>query len=220
MFSLYTFFVIGIEIHEDALNHCKNAIVDWQEAQQAQSAMTNIRTTQPYMHFIHGNGLNIESDIGESLTGFERIYVGAAINKAQLKKIQQLLSPGGLMVAPVDDDLLKVVRTRSTISPINNDYGFTTQIISGVTFAPLLTAPQLNTIIPSSQWSISNHHLYPNSFQHATKAILLCRNSNIIQPIKRRTNDNVNFSASLPKEVWLHILSFTTRRCKLFQNND
>ena len=150
--------MIGIEIHEDTLNHCKNAIGDWQEAQQAQSAMTNIRTTQPYMHFIHGNGLNIESDIGESLTGFERIYVGAAINKAQLKKIQQLLSPGGLMVAPVDDDLLKVVRTRSTISPINNDYGFTTRKISGVTFAPLLTSPQLNTIIPSTQWSISNHH--------------------------------------------------------------
>lgn len=206
---------IGIEIHEEALHHCRHAVAAWSE----ESSTTNTRS-QPSMHFIHGNGLDIQSNVGESIVGFDRIYAGAAINKAQLRNIQKLLSPGGVLVAPVDDELIKVVRTRSSTlgnTQDNDEYdlGYTTQTISGVTFAPLLSQPKLNTIIPAAQWSTSNHHLYPDSFQQATKAILLCRNSRVIQPINKKPEEYTNLSASLPKEVWIHILSFTTRKCTL-----
>ena len=172
------------------------------------------------MHFIHGNGLYIQSDIGESVHGFDRIYAGAAISVPQLKTIQMLLRPGGVLVAPVEDELLKVVRTRtggssSLESSDQNNHGFTTQIISGVTFASLLSKPHMNTVIPATKWSVGNHYLYPESFQKATKTILLCRNSHVYQPITIvRPQHNINVSASLPKEVWMHILSFTTRMCK------
>jgi protein-L-isoaspartate O-methyltransferase len=202
----------GLEIHEEALHHCRHAVAAWSE----ESSTTNTRS-QPSMHFIHGNGLDIQSNVGESIVGFDRIYAGAAINKAQLRNIQKLLSPGGVLVAPVDDELIKVVRTRSSTlgnTQDNDEYdlGYTTQTISGVTFAPLLSQPKLNTIIPAAQWSTSNHHLYPDSFQQATKAILLCRNSRVIQPINKKPEEYTNLSASLPKEVWIHILSFTTRK--------
>ena len=179
------------------------------------------------MHFIHGNGLHIQQDIGESIHGFDRIYAGAAISLAQLKTIRMLLRPGGVLVAPVEDELLKVVRTRTRGSSLSSsslrqessdeiNHGFTTQIISGVTFAPLLSKPHMNTVIPATKWSVQNHHLYPESFQKATKTILLCRNSHVYQPTfqQQQPQQNINVSASLPKEVWMHILSFTTRMCK------
>ena len=165
------------------------------------------------MQFIHGNGLDIQVDVGESLVGFDRIYAGAALNYSQLVKIQNLLRPGGVMVAPVDDDLLKIVRRKNK----SQKEDFIIDSISGVTFAPLVSQPQINTVIPSAQWSTSNHHLYPKSFQDATKTILLCRNSNIQQhEIVQKTKESKNMSACLPKEVWLHILSFTTRTCMCF----
>ena len=171
------------------------------------------------MHFFHGNGLNIQSNVGECIHGFDRIYAGAAISVEQLRKLQLLLRPGGVLVAPVEDELIKVVRNRTVGSPTKitqvesdeNNYGFTTQIMSGVTFAPLLTEPRIDTTIPATKWSTANHRVYPESFQKVTKTILLCRNSNFIQPISVQ---KVNLSASLPKEVWMHILSFTTRMCK------
>ncbi len=176
------------------------------------------------MHFIHGNGLNIQANAGESLHGYDRIYAGAAISTKQLKKIRNLLSPGGIMIAPVEDDLLKVVRNTSSrpsfLSNTENeedydddDCNFSTEIISGVTFAPLLTRPQMDTIVPVAKWDVSNHHLYPESFQNAMRTILLCKNSNLIQPVEQKVEYHHNVAALLPKEVWFHILSFTTRRC-------
>jgi len=201
----------GIEIHKDALIHCENSVAAW----KAQSNRTLNERSQTHMQFIHGNGLNILPNVGESPMGFDRIYAGAGIDTLQLKEIKKLLSPGGILVAPVEDDLVKVVRTQPRSYSIDdeNGYGFTSQIISGVTFAPLLAQPQINTIIPAAKWSVSNHHLYPESFRIAAKTILLCNKTNIIQPLEvPPPQQNVNLSASLPKEVWIHILSFTTRR--------
>lgn len=240
LFSIYRYFfflstflncdihqiIIGVDIHEDVVTHCRSSVEKWFEDL---STTNNHSQLRPMMQFFHGNGLNIQSDVGESMHGFDRIYAGAAISISQLKKVQMLLRPGGVLVAPVEDDLLKVVRIRAGLATATststsqgldnygvetdeNNHGFTTQTISGVTFAPLLTRPQIETIIPSTKWSTANHRFYPDSFQKATKTILLCRNSNFIQPV---TVQSKNFSASLPKEVWMHILSFTTRMCKL-----
>ena len=199
--------MIGIEIHEETLNHCQQAVAAW----RADTSTTHSRV-QPLMHFIRGNGLNIRSDVGESIAGFDRIYAGAAINSSQKLQIQKLLSPGGVMVAPVDDELLKIIRTPSS-SLTDVDSCFTTQTISGVTFAPLLAQPQMSTTIPAAQWNMANHHLYPDSFKQATKTLLLCRNPKALQPLEKKPKHNMNLSALLPKEVWLNVLSFTTRRC-------
>ena len=99
-----------------------------------------------------------------------------------------------------------------------DDYNFATETILGVTFALLLKQPNISTNIPAAQWGVSNHHLYPDSFQQATKTILLCQDSNFSQPIERKPTDGQNFAASLPKEVWLYILSFTTRKCMFMKH--
>ena len=52
------------------------------------------------IHIIKGNGLNILKTVGEGAVGFDRIYIGAAVDKADLANIIELLSPGGILVGP------------------------------------------------------------------------------------------------------------------------
>ena len=37
---------------------------------------------------------------GESVVGFDRIYIGASVDKEDLANITKLLSPGGVLVGP------------------------------------------------------------------------------------------------------------------------
>ena len=53
-----------------------------------------------HIECIQGNGLEIDPTQGECLVGFDRIYVGASIEKASLNKFTSLLRPGGVLVAP------------------------------------------------------------------------------------------------------------------------
>jgi protein-L-isoaspartate O-methyltransferase len=52
------------------------------------------------IEIINGNGLQINSNEGEGRLGFDRIYVGASIEKSDLTKLSKLLRPGGIIVAP------------------------------------------------------------------------------------------------------------------------
>jgi len=52
------------------------------------------------IQIIKGNGLNILQTKGESIVGFDRIYIGAAVDKEDLANITKLLSPGGILVGP------------------------------------------------------------------------------------------------------------------------
>lgn len=205
-------------MNENTLNHCKCSVNKWRTESPA------VHNDKVYMNFIHGNGLNIESR-----SSFDRIYVGAAISTAQMKKIRKLLSPKGVLVAPVQDDLVKIVRIRTRSTTLENqdeeedeealdeeDHNFTTQIISGVTFAPLVFKPEVRTVIPDMIWDVSSHLLYPESFKKATKAILLCQNSRINQPVETKIEKYQNVAATLPTEAWMHIISFTSRRCTYF----
>ena len=184
------------------------------------------------MTIIHGNGLNIAPHKGESVVGFDRIYVGAALEEEELPKIRNLLGPGGVLVAPVEDDLVKITRIGekpTTVPTTPNSQtsdgsdddddddddaaDFTTQIISCVRFAPLLATPQIDTIISSTVWDPSTHHLFPKSFQESSRTLLLCSNAEQVQPPPKLAN-RLNLAGSLPKEIWIHILSFTNRNCK------
>eukprot|EP00540_Astrosyne_radiata_P004000 CAMPEP_0116841026 /NCGR_PEP_ID=MMETSP0418-20121206/10691_1 /TAXON_ID=1158023 /ORGANISM="Astrosyne radiata, Strain 13vi08-1A" /LENGTH=516 /DNA_ID=CAMNT_0004471397 /DNA_START=64 /DNA_END=1614 /DNA_ORIENTATION=+ len=192
----------GVEIHEDVVNHSKSAIARWQATQ----------TEMPHMQVIHGNALYISKNKGESAMGFDRIYIGASVERTNLSKLTSLLKPGGVLVGPVDDELVKVVRIGKTGEDTMDTDDFSQQVLSGVRFAPLLNTPRLETIIPARVWEPSVHHLYPDSFRKASKALLMCSNAQYLQSDDSRfTNPRVNLAAVLPRVIWMEILSFTHR---------
>jgi len=181
----------GVEIHSDVVEHCLKAIKTWKNS-------VNTVTIEPTI--IHGNGLEISNE-GESIFGYDRIYVGAAITSTDLRNIQQLLAPGGILIAPVEGRLTKIKRLDE----------FAEQIITSVNFAPLLAYPKISVAIPALMWRPEYHHLYPKSFQDATRTLLLCSGASFVQPPKK-ASERLNFSSVLPKEIWVHILSFTTKK--------
>lgn len=137
------------------------------------------------------------------------------------------------MVA-VEDDLVKVTRIGAKI-PIPNDEDhsmaeipraprsvqargpslsedFSMQVISGVRFAPLLRTPSVTTVIPSKVWEPSVHQCYPKSFRESIKEILLCSHAPVDQPPKIVvTSNHVNLASTLPKDIWMKVLSYTHR---------
>lgn len=81
----------GVEINNDVVDHCLSSM-DRLKAHGAPDL--------PHMEFIHGNGLQIDATTGESLIGYDRMYVGASIARGSLNQLASLLRPGGIMVAP------------------------------------------------------------------------------------------------------------------------
>lgn len=87
------FFRAGIEIHEDVVQHCKDSIARWKHHHPPAQAIHHI-------DIIHGNALNIAVNKGEALLGFDRIYIGAAVDGSALPRLKKLLKPGGILVGP------------------------------------------------------------------------------------------------------------------------
>jgi protein-L-isoaspartate O-methyltransferase len=81
----------GIEIHADVVQHSRAAIERWTRA---------TTSSPPSIQIIHGNGLDVLPTRGESVFGFDRIYVGAAVERRNLNKLSRLLRPGGILVGP------------------------------------------------------------------------------------------------------------------------
>lgn len=198
----------GIELHADAIEHCKQAIASWKnESLEAQKIHQ--------INIIHGNALHLDVGVGECALGFDRIYIGASIEVAQLPMFKNLLKLGGILVGPVDGDLLKVVRLETPICNAGTEpQEYTEEVLSPVRFAPLVSYPRMGTVIPARVWTPSLHQFYPDSFQKSCKTILLCSRSNYVQPIEPRPKENVNIAAMLPPALWLEILSYTRRDCK------
>lgn len=126
----------------------------------------------------------------------------------------------------VDDDFVKVVRVgaiyremesgneESYVTDLNEEY--TSQILSGVRFAPLQVRPAVTTVIPSNVWSPSMQRGYQSDFKRASRQLLLCSNSQLVQPLPvLRQEERLNSAAMLPKTIWLEILSYTHRKCEL-----
>lgn len=68
--------------------------------EKSESSVFHFTDNTPDIQIIKGNGLNILKTKGESVVGFDRIYIGAAVDKEDLAKITKLLSPGGILVGP------------------------------------------------------------------------------------------------------------------------
>uniref|UniRef100_A0A7S3V953 Protein-L-isoaspartate(D-aspartate) O-methyltransferase n=1 Tax=Chaetoceros debilis TaxID=122233 RepID=A0A7S3V953_9STRA len=198
----------GVELHDDVLQHSKAAINAWKDAREDTS-------NDPPFDFFHGNGFHISSQEGESRVGYDRIYVGAQIS-IELEKIKKLLAPGGILVAPVNESLMKVIRmdvekmstNDSSLSPLTLSTEYVSNEITGVHFAPLQRRPKIDIVIPAKKWSPSLHSSYPQSFQDSVKEILLCSRTPYNVPEKRVP---VNMSATLPRDIWVHIFSFANR---------
>ena len=76
------FFRAGIEIHEDVVQHCKDSIARWKHHHPPAQAIHHI-------DIIHGNALNIAVNKGEALLGFDRIYIGAAVDGSALPRLKK-----------------------------------------------------------------------------------------------------------------------------------
>jgi len=122
---------------------------------------------------------------------------------------KKMLKPGGILVGPVGDELVKIVRSQSQ-NPDGNKQ-FDTRVIAGVRFAPLTANPSIQTVIPARIWDPSNHRMYPNSFRGACNEILLCSNASTNQPVKPLPRNKVNAASMLPRALWVEVLSFTHR---------
>lgn len=94
---------LGVELHGDVIEHCKSSIAKWKTNAVEESGHVStfhFMDSTPKIHIVKGNGLNIDTEKGESVAGFDRIYVGASVDKDAFRNIVQLLSPGGILVGP------------------------------------------------------------------------------------------------------------------------
>jgi len=207
----------GVEIHKDAVDHSKASIEKWT------NATGKLAKDLPQIEILHGNGLHISSTSGESIVGFDRIYIGAAVGGSDLPSLTKLLRPGGILVGPVNDELVKVIRIGSSDSKKGVDRMDTTeeytsddfaqQVLSSVRFSPLLLTPKVDVIIPSRIWQPDMHKFYPDSFRKACKEIMLCSHSDFVQPLPPvpEKKNCTNLAAMLPQVIWMEILSYTSR---------
>ena len=59
-----------------------------------------------HIDVIRGNALEIDPERGEGALGFDRIYIGAAIDRESLPSFKKLLKPGGVLVGPGESRVL------------------------------------------------------------------------------------------------------------------
>lgn len=93
----------GVEIHQDVIEHCRSALREWASSRNTTYA------ARSHPQIIRGNGLCISATVGESVMGFDRVYIGAAIERSSLSQISKLLSPRGILVCPSKFFLLAFV---------------------------------------------------------------------------------------------------------------
>ena len=132
-----------------------------------------------------------------------------------------------LLLLIVDDELVKVVRVGKISLELEEDETmrdddlsfaglneeFTSQILSGVRFAPLVHVSG-STVIPANVWKPSIQRGYPSEFKHASMQLLMCSNSQLIQPLPQvpSQDERCNIAAMLPQSIWFNILSYTHRK--------
>lgn len=111
----------------------------------------------------------------------------------------------------VGDELVKVVRIRRPEGGGENINDFSQEVLGGVRFTDLLVSPHIVTVLPSRVWSPSVHQTYPESFRKSSKELLLCSHAPYLQPVRpeNRPEHHVNIAATLPRVLWLEILSYT-----------
>ena len=193
----------GVEIYEDVIQHCHESVQKWKNTHAFNKVVQDV-----HLEVVHGNGLCISLDDGEARVGFDRIYIGATLSLHHLKRVLALLAPGGILVCPCEDNLIKVTRRRfvqDNLLEYEQDY------ISCVRFAFMVEEPQITTKIPAFVWSPSQHNQYPSNFMKGVQITLLCAKSRP-KITTGSTASSPNAINLLPAEVLKEVFSFMDRR--------
>jgi protein-L-isoaspartate O-methyltransferase len=81
------------------VEHCKEAIDSWK-------VHCPLAREIRHIEIIRGNALEMDTAKGECALGFDRIYIGAALDKQSLPRFKKMLKPGGVLVGP--GELIKI----------------------------------------------------------------------------------------------------------------
>lgn len=95
----------GVEIHEDVIQYATKKLDDFKKYS---GAIDEYDFCEP--KFIQGNCLCLSSDTRQ----YDRVYCGAACPEPHENYMKNLLKVGGILVMPLNDQLLQVKRTSET----------------------------------------------------------------------------------------------------------
>ncbi|XP_021915650.1 protein-L-isoaspartate O-methyltransferase domain-containing protein 1-like, partial [Zootermopsis nevadensis] len=95
----------GIEIHEDVVNYSNKKL---EEFRKISPALDEYEFCEP--KFVKGNCLCLNSDVRQ----YDRVYCGAACPENYENYMKNLIKVGGVLVMPLNDQLLQIVRTSET----------------------------------------------------------------------------------------------------------
>nr|CAD7400112.1 unnamed protein product [Timema cristinae]CAD7428655.1 unnamed protein product [Timema monikensis] len=128
----------GIEIHEDVVEY---AIKKLEEFKKISPALDEYELCEP--RFIKGNCLSLNSDVLQ----YDRVYCGASCPENHENYMKNLIKVGGILVMPLNDQLLQIVRSSETEWEIKS--------VLPVSFASLLLPDQPqgkeNIVLPENE---------------------------------------------------------------------
>jgi protein-L-isoaspartate(D-aspartate) O-methyltransferase len=139
----------GIDIQPENVASARTYYQRWRTT--AAAGDSNAERT-PEAEFITGNCFQLDPTARQ----YDRVYVGAGCTPARKPFFRAFLAPGGVLVIPTENAFLRIVRTAD---------GFTEDVLSQVSFAPLLDPPasgdaprfsestaRLSTVFVSGKW--------------------------------------------------------------------
>mmetsp|Transcript_13935 Transcript_13935/g.25518 ORF Transcript_13935/g.25518 Transcript_13935/m.25518 type:complete len:206 (-) Transcript_13935:22-639(-) len=148
----------NVELEEDVMRFGEEKFQQFRDQDSTHPNHSNF--PQIYSTF-HGNGLHLQTS-----QTYSRIYIGSAIPSSSLPPLLSLLSPSGILVAPVSSSLLKIT--------LKSPKTYETQTLSSVIFAPLRPSPPLKCAIPQPKWECAKHRCQRKSFKRGVEAVLMC----------------------------------------------
>lgn len=167
--------IVALLAGADAVNHGVEQSSELVERARAMAAANGL----PHLEFFHANALQLRIAPAHGEAGcmtYDRIYVAAAIAPPERNVFLPLLSEGGVLVGPFEEEglshqfLCKVVRTSAD--------SFVMTRFQPVQFAPLLrpaAAAQLAPLVLAPLvWSPEEHSRFPARFQAAVRTLLCC----------------------------------------------
>ena len=191
----------GVDIHADVIEHAMASVARWKNSIMKEEVTHNYYCKNLNISFSIGNALHVDSNKGEGRFGFDRIYVGTACEEENLPHFMSMLAPGGILVCPCEDELVKVTRRK-------DDDVFLYEILGCVHFSLMMEEPRLKVSIRSRVWSPALNPAFPSKFQECLQTLLLCASSNYYQG---NGDSNRNLALMIPSDLWKIIFTYMNR---------
>ncbi|CAH1401494.1 unnamed protein product [Nezara viridula] len=110
----------GVELHEDVIDYAHTKLTEFKKISPA---IDCYEFCEP--HFVKGNSLCLNG----SSRQYDRVYCGAACPENHENYMKNLIKIGGVLVMPLNDQLMQITRT--------SDNTWESNAVLSVTFAPL-----------------------------------------------------------------------------------